>query len=280
MSIVTYFALPPYLGSELDDDGNPVPLDDAMEKFLALFGHFINIPVSEEERLATWGISSKKKVFSQSSKKRNKSSDERPSANDLRESSTDNPFVPISTELVVEQSEKVEDTDSEGEADGNELEPGTLTEQGFSGVAGAEPQKAAAAGNSWMQMPSDISWPDPHEPGALPQSDFRNARWKLIPSVTEGPWVVRTAVRSQPALLGRKVVQRYFRGSNYMEIDVHVGSSIIASQIVGVCRGYGKHFAADVGITIQGEENAELPEKMLGCASFHKIDIDIRQKVD
>ena len=38
-----------------------------------------------------------------------------------------------------------------------------------------------------------------------------------------------------------------------MELDVNVSSSIIASQIIGVCRGYAKHFTADVGIVIQGE---------------------------
>jgi hypothetical protein len=49
---------------------------------------------------------------------------------------------------------------------------------------------------------------------------------------------------------------------------------------VGVCRGYGKHFAADVGIVIQGEDPSELPERMLACCSFHKIDMDVRQILD
>lgn len=34
-------------------------------------------------------------------------------------------------------------------------------------------------------------------------------------------------------MLGQKIVQRYFRGDNYMEVDMFVGSSIIADQIVG-----------------------------------------------
>lgn len=43
--------------------------------------------------------------------------------------------------------------------------------------------------------------------------------------------MVKAAVGATPALLGRKVVQRYFRGEDYLEIDIHVGSSIIASQV-------------------------------------------------
>ncbi len=55
------------------------------------------------------------------------------------------------------------------------------------------------------------------------------------------------AVSPTPVLLGQKVAQRYFRGDNYFEVDVHVGSSMIASQIVGLCRGYGKSFMSYLG---------------------------------
>ena len=79
-------------------------------------------------------------------------------------------------------------------------------------------------GGGWMKMPSDISWPDPQDPdpGTLPSSDFRNVRFKLVQCVTEGPWVVRASVPAKPALLGKKVVQRYFRGERYFELDIHV----------------------------------------------------------
>lgn len=36
----------------------------------------------------------------------------------------------------------------------------------------------------------------------------------------EGPFIVRRAVGNKPALLGRKLNQRYFRGSSYVETDV------------------------------------------------------------
>jgi hypothetical protein len=39
-------------------------------------------------------------------------------------------------------------------------------------------------------------------------------------------------------------------------------------------------FAADVGIVIQGEDRSELPEKMLACVSFNKINIEVRQKLE
>jgi hypothetical protein len=52
---------------------------------------------------------------------------------------------------------------------------------------------------------------------------------------------------STPVLLGQKVVQRYWRGERYLETDVHVGSSSIADNIVGVCRSYSKAFICNLG---------------------------------
>ena len=39
----------------------------------------------------------------------------------------------------------------------------------------------------------------------------RNAAFKVIPRVAEGNWMVRQAVGTTPALLGHKLVTRYFR---------------------------------------------------------------------
>ena len=138
---------------------------------------------------------------------------------------------------------------------------------------------SGSSGSSWLKVPADIQWPSPHEPGAFPQSDFRNQRFKLIANITDGPWVVKAAVPAKPALLGKKVVARYFGGDNYMETDVHVGSSLMAAQITSLCRGFVKQFGADLAIVIQGEDESELPEKVVGCLHIHKINLDLRRKL-
>ncbi len=65
-----------------------------------------------------------------------------------------------------------------------------------------------------------------------------------------------------------------------MEIDIDVGSSVIASQIVSVCRGYAKNFTCNIGIVIQGEDDSELPERMLMCITQDKIDIAMRMDLE
>ncbi|CAN0218256.1 unnamed protein product, partial [Laminaria digitata] len=77
-------------------------------------------------------------------------------------------------------------------------------------------------------------------------------RFKLIPSIVSGPFIVRKAVGNKPALLGRKLSQRYFRGSGYVETDVDVGSSIIAEKIVSLCRGYARSLTVELGICLEG----------------------------
>jgi hypothetical protein len=37
-------------------------------------------------------------------------------------------------------------------------------------------------------------WPEVGEPGILDRKSFQNLRFKLIPNIVEGPWVVQIAV--------------------------------------------------------------------------------------
>jgi hypothetical protein len=156
---------------------------------------------------------------------------------------------------------------------------GSATSYSTSATTAVSSSASVSSYSSW-KMPSDITWPDPHEVGVFPPLDVRNRRFKLIPRIVDGPWIVRTAVRSQPAILGHKVVQRYFRGNGYVETDVHVGSSIIASNIVGICRGYAKNFTCEIGIVLQGETDEELPEKLLSCITMVHPDPDINRSID
>ncbi|KAL2348825.1 hypothetical protein Fmac_002825 [Flemingia macrophylla] len=47
--------------------------------------------------------------------------------------------------------------------------------------------------------------------------EFRNSRFKLIPSVPKGTWIVRQSVGSTPWLLGKAVDCNYIRGPKYLE---------------------------------------------------------------
>jgi hypothetical protein len=108
---------------------------------------------------------------------------------------------------------------------------------------------------------------------------FRNERFKLIPRLVEGPWVVRSAVGAKPALLGTKLTQRYHVGpkQDYIEVDVDIGSSVVADQITRLCRGYAKSLVVDIAILLQGESEEELPEVLLGVFRSEYVDMQLAQ---
>mmetsp|Transcript_9029 Transcript_9029/g.9078 ORF Transcript_9029/g.9078 Transcript_9029/m.9078 type:complete len:428 (-) Transcript_9029:325-1608(-) len=92
---------------------------------------------------------------------------------------------------------------------------------------------------------------------------YCDQRFKLIPSVEDGPWAIKLAVGTKPALTGTKLRQLYFRGKGYFEVDVDLGSSPIAAKILVMVRPVSKMLTVDIGITIQGNSREELPERIL-----------------
>ncbi len=103
--------------------------------------------------------------------------------------------------------------------------------------------------------------------------EFRNNRFKLIPKVIDGNLIIKMAVKDTPTLLGNKLKQYYYKGDNYFELDVDVGSSSVArsvntksfhivlfllSNIICLCRnvvglaiGYSKAIVVDMGFCLQ-----------------------------
>jgi hypothetical protein len=98
-------------------------------------------------------------------------------------------------------------------------------------------------------------------------ADYRNDRLKLIPYVTEGPWVVRNMVTGRPAIIGRKLPVSYqlhaTGGEPLLCATLDIGSgSATAKRIVSVCRRYMSALTVDLGWVIQAERESELPEQV------------------
>ncbi|KAM5551614.1 protein ENHANCED DISEASE RESISTANCE 2-like [Rosa sericea] len=103
---------------------------------------------------------------------------------------------------------------------------------------------------------------------------FRNARFKLIPSIVDGYWMVKRAVGSKACLLGKAVSCRYLRQDNFLEIDVDIGSSSVARSIIGLVLGYVTSIVVDLAILIEAREEADLPEYILGTVRLNRLKID------
>ncbi|XP_039018536.1 protein ENHANCED DISEASE RESISTANCE 2-like isoform X2 [Hibiscus syriacus] len=100
---------------------------------------------------------------------------------------------------------------------------------------------------------------------------FRDARFKLIPSIVEGYWMVKRAVGTKACLLGKAVTCKYFRQDNFLEIDVDIGSSSVARSVIGLVLGYVTSLVVDLAILIEAKEESELPEYILGTVRLNRV---------
>eukprot|EP00727_Mastigamoeba_balamuthi_P013109 m51a1_g8420 hypothetical protein (315) ;mRNA; r:315775-317486 len=99
--------------------------------------------------------------------------------------------------------------------------------------------------------------------------EFRNSRFKIIPSCVEGPWLVRKAVGNTPAILPRKLKTSYFWGERYFEIDTDVSSSHAANLLASLVMSSVKALVVECAFVIEGhEEGTELPEHILGTVRW------------
>ncbi|KAJ0968609.1 hypothetical protein J5N97_025526 [Dioscorea zingiberensis] len=95
---------------------------------------------------------------------------------------------------------------------------------------------------------------------------FRNSRLKLIANIVKGPWIVRTAVGEQAiCILGRALSCKYVVGANFIEVDVDIGSSMVANAIVHLAFGYITTLTVDLAFLIESQTELELPERILGA---------------
>jgi len=105
---------------------------------------------------------------------------------------------------------------------------------------------------------------------------FRSTRFKYIPIIHEAPSVVKASVvallgRLRPVLIGNKLTTHHFIGKNYTEVNVDTGSSSIVNAAAGILIKGFKGIIATTAFLIEGRDEDELPERMLGVRRSHAV---------
>eukprot|EP00210_Caulerpa_lentillifera_P002791 g2666.t1 len=108
----------------------------------------------------------------------------------------------------------------------------------------------------------------------------RNGMFKLIPKVVEGNWIIRNSVGHTPVLMGRKLRQTYHTGAGYFELDIDISSSKTASAVIGIVQGATKKLTVDLAILIQGDNEEELPESLLGTVRLDHVDLETAEPLE
>lgn len=67
----------------------------------------------------------------------------------------------------------------------------------------------------------------------------------------------------RPVIIGKKLNASYYKGENYLEIDLDVGSSTVASMLNGIALKSSGHLVVDESVCIEAQTEEELPERAL-----------------
>ncbi|KAJ6311520.1 hypothetical protein OIU77_013308 [Salix suchowensis] len=102
---------------------------------------------------------------------------------------------------------------------------------------------------------------------------FRNSRFKLIPYISKGSWIVKQSVGKKACLIGQALKMQCFRGKNYLELDIDVGSSTVARGVASLVLGYLNSLVIEMAFVIQGNNELELPEILLGTCRLSNLDV-------
>ncbi|KAL5990627.1 hypothetical protein ACLOJK_011530 [Asimina triloba] len=106
---------------------------------------------------------------------------------------------------------------------------------------------------------------------------YRNLRFKLIPYISKGSWIVKQSVGKNACLVGQALEINYYQGPNYLEVGVDVGSSTVARGVTGLVLGYLTNLVIELAFVIQNLMQAntqeELPECLLGTCRLNCLDV-------
>ncbi|URD79583.1 hypothetical protein MUK42_18669 [Musa troglodytarum] len=102
---------------------------------------------------------------------------------------------------------------------------------------------------------------------------YRNSRFKLIPYISKGSWLVKQSVGQKACLVGQALDINYFHGSNYIEVAIDVGSSTVARSVVSLVVGYLNSLVIEMAFLMQGDKQEELPEFLLGTCRLNQLDV-------
>jgi len=83
-----------------------------------------------------------------------------------------------------------------------------------------------------------------------------------------------------PAILGNQIPVSYFPGDNLLEISVNITASKAAKRVSSMILSYCSKLDIELAILIQGQDESELPEQILGAFRVLHADLCSLRSLD
>ena len=109
---------------------------------------------------------------------------------------------------------------------------------------------------------------------------FLAQRVKILPYLTDGAsFLTSKLVNNQPGLISAALETAQYNGDGYVEVDIDVDAlkggafSSLAKRIIDVVTPRVSSYVVDLAFMMQGEEEAELPERLIGSCRLIRLDL-------
>ncbi|KAL2469354.1 protein of unknown function-containing protein [Forsythia ovata] len=110
---------------------------------------------------------------------------------------------------------------------------------------------------------------------------YRNSRFKIVNKIVNGQWIVKTAVENYSACLLDKTLNCYYhKWPNYLELDVDIGSSEIATIILHLALWCITAVTVDMSFLVDAQSEDELPKRLFGVVRNCQMEINSAIFVD
>jgi len=104
--------------------------------------------------------------------------------------------------------------------------------------------------------------------------EYRNKVLKMIPRITEGSFLLKTAVGTKPFILGKYLKQTFVQGERFLEVIVDVGSSPTTQKLLGLKSVYKNKIVAGMAFVLEGIDEVSLPENILCSVELNNEGFD------
>jgi hypothetical protein len=103
---------------------------------------------------------------------------------------------------------------------------------------------------------------------------FRTSRFKLIPTVVEGSFLIKQSVGSKPTLVGNKLHCPFYKNDHSFEVDIDISSNSVANTVVSMVQSVTKSLVVDLAFLLEAQTEEELPEIILGTVRLQNVSLE------
>ncbi|CAD7941413.1 unnamed protein product [Amoebophrya sp. A25] len=102
----------------------------------------------------------------------------------------------------------------------------------------------------------------------------KTKRFKIIPRIIDGPWLVRTTTGSKPGLVAKRLPTEWYQGPDFLEVSMDALATGFARRALNVMSAAMTTVVVELVYLIESQAPEELPEEVLCGFRCYRCDMN------